>query len=143
MIVDPVVIAAIFTTLGALVGSGVAVAVAWFRSREERQGQRDAATLAQQWTNAHQASEWLVSEDEAVRRLGVAHLLEMEQFWATDPRVRAFVRTSLRSAHAPVAAQAQHASLIVQAPGTPPPSLEAPTGVVSPLNVESRGGGKS
>ena len=138
---EPVVIAAIFTALGALVGSGATLAVGWFQSREARRGPREAAALEQQWRNAHQASEWLVSEDEAVRRLGVAHLLEMEQFWATDPRVRAFVHTSLRSAHASVAAQAQRVSLVVQAPGTPPPSLEAPRGIAPRPNVESSQGG--
>lgn len=116
---EPVVIAAICTALGALVGSGATLAVGWYQSREARRGSRAAAALDQQWRNAHQASEWLVSEDEAVRRLGVAHLLEMEQFWATDPRVRAFVHTSLRSAHASVAAQAQRVSLVVQAPRNP------------------------
>ena len=141
MLVDPTVIAALFTTLGALLGSGVVVAVGWFQSRAERQENQDAATLEQQWNNAHQASEWLVSDDEAVRRLGIAHLLEMERFWATDTRVRAFVRTSLKSAHASVAAQAEHASLVVQAPGTPPPSLAAPAGAARSGDVESTQGG--
>lgn len=78
---EPVVIAAICTALGALVGAVATVTVGWFQSREGRREDRAAAALDQQWKNAHQASEWLVSENEAVRRLGVAQLLELEQFW--------------------------------------------------------------
>ena len=138
---EPVVIAAICTALGALVGAVATVTVGWFQSREGRREDRAAAVLDQQWKNAHQASEWLVSENEAVRRLGVAQLLELEQFWATDPRVRAFVHTSLRSAHASVAAQAAQVSIVLRAPGTPPPSVDAPAGIESQANVESDQGG--
>jgi hypothetical protein len=92
-----------------------------------------AAKLEREWSNAHKAAEWLMSEDPATRRLGADHLIALRDTWTVDATVRSFVAITIGSALTPTiqavnAAAGERHSLpsIVRTSSSAAPKVPAP-----------------
>lgn len=119
-----------------LVGAAAGSLVTYLTVRHTKKSDDAAARIKQQWDIAMWASDLVVSQDEASRRLGAQHLAALRDAWSTDKAVRAFVWRSLQTAIAPVVARVEQAQAVAQLSGTPSPSVAPIPGV--PSNV---GGG--
>lgn len=95
-----------------------------------RYGSTRASTQAatdKRWGNARWAAEMAADEESATRSLlGVRHLRAMRDEYNDDPKLRAFIRTSLQAVvESPTAAYARQPGPVV---GTPLPPQIPPVG---------------
>lgn len=143
--VDPgwaALLAAVVGVIGGLIGYSVKARLDRDLAARAEQAQRQAAEkehrasqaskrLDQQWANVYKAAEWVISDDEQVKRLGTAHLIAIRDRWTNDEAVRAFAVTTIQAALAPLTtevlrAQAYGGAHVVQTAGSPQPELPGP-----------------